>query len=95
MNEDWDTKFCFNPDELGVEHGEYDYVTKDGGFRIREDFETMAAEAVDGLYKPVTVLGRTFKASDIAKELCPSDWEAYVNTCIANLIVMGEIKEVR
>lgn len=92
---DWDTKFCFSSEELGVSKGEYDYVTHSGDPRIREDFETMAAKAVDDLHKPVTVLGRTLKASDIAREMLNNDWEAYVNSCIANLIAMEEIKEVR
>lgn len=95
MIENWDTKFCFTADEVGVETGEYDYVTRNGGFRVREDFETMAAEAVDDLHKPVTVLGRTIKASDIAREMLSYDWEAYVNSYIAHLITMEEVKEIR
>ena len=91
---DWDTRFCFTAEELGVAKGECDYVTHSGDLRIREDFETMAAEAVDDLHKPITVLGKTLKASDIAKEMLSDDWEAYVNSCIANLIAMDEIKEV-
>lgn len=91
---DWDTRFCFTSEELGVAKGEYDYVTHSGDLRIREDFETSAAKAVDDLHKPITVLGRTLKASDIAKEMLSDDWEACVNSCIAHLIAMGEIKEV-
>jgi len=91
---DCDTKFCFSSEELGVSKGEYDYVTRGGDLRIREDLEVMAAEAVDDLHKPVTVLGRTLNASDIAREMLSDDWEAYVNSCIAHLIAMDEIKEV-
>lgn len=54
----------------------------------------MAADAVDDLHKPITVLGRTLKASDIAREMLSDDWEGYVNSCIAHLITMEEIKEV-
>lgn len=95
MIENWDTQFCFTADELGVEQGEYDYVTHNGSFHVREDFETMAADAVDDLHKPITVLGRTLKASDIAREMLSDDWEAYVNSCIADLIATETIKEVR
>lgn len=91
---DWDTRFCFTSEELGVSKGEYDYVTHSGDLRIRADFKVMAAEAVDDLHKPVTVLGKTLKASDIAREMLSDDWEAYVNSCIAHLIAMEEIKEV-
>lgn len=52
---DWDTRFCFTAEELGVSEGEYDYVTYSGDLRIREDFEALAAEAVDDLHKPVTI----------------------------------------
>lgn len=94
MIENWDTKFCFTADELGVSKGEYDYVTRSGDLRIREDFEAMAADAVDELHKPITVLGRTIKASDIAREMLSDDWEAYVNVCIAHRIAMNDVKEV-
>lgn len=95
MIENWNTKFCFTADELGVKPGEYDYISRNGNLRIREDFEAMAADAVDELHKPITVLGRTLKASDIAREMLSDDWEVYVNSCIAHLIAMKEIKEVR
>lgn len=91
---DWDTRFCFTAEELGVSKREYDYVTKSGDLRIREDLEVSAADGVDELCKPVTVLGKTLKVSDIAREMLHSDWEAYVNSYIAHLIAMGEIKEI-
>ena len=94
LSMNWDTRFCFTAEELGVSNGEYDYVTKTGSLRTREDFEAHAADAVDELHKPVTVLGKTLKTSDIAREMLSDDWEAYVNSCIANLIAMEEIKEV-
>lgn len=71
------------------------YIEDGGDLRIREDFEAMAADAVDTLHKPIEVLGRTINASDIAREMLSDDWEAYVNSCIAHLIAMEEIKEVR
>lgn len=95
MIENWDTKFCFTSDELGVSKGEYDYVTRSGDLRTREDFEAIAANAMDEVYKTITILGRILKASDIAREMSCNDWEAYVNACIAHLIAKGEIKEVR
>lgn len=94
MIEIWDTKFCFTAGELGVAKGEYDYVTRSGDMRTREDFEAIAANTVDEVYKPITILGRTLKASDIAREMLGNDWEAYVNACIAHLIAKGEVKEV-
>lgn len=95
MIENWNLVFCLRANEMGIDSGEYDYVTRNGDLRTRDDFEDTAAKAVDYLYEPVTVLGRTLKASDIAREMLSDDWEAYVNTCIANMITMGEIKEVR
>lgn len=94
LSMNWDTHFCFTAEELGVNKGEYDYVTKDGKLCIREDFEDTVAKAIDDLHKPVTVLGKTLKVSDIAREMLHSDWEAYVNSYIAHLIAMGEIKEI-
>lgn len=95
MIENWNTKFCFTADELGIAKDEYDYVTNSGNLYIREDLEDMAAKAVDDLHKPITILGRTLKASDIAREMLSNDWEACVNSCTANLIATGMIKEVR
>lgn len=95
LSMNWNTRFCFTSEELGVSKGEYDYVTRSGDLRTREDFEDMAADAVDELHKPITVLGKTLKASDIAREMLPNDWDAYVNTCIGTLLGTEEIKEVR
>lgn len=94
LSMNWDTRFCFTAEELGVNKCEYTYVTKDGKLRIREDFEDTVAKAIDDLHKPITVLGRTLKASDIAREMLSDDWEACVNSCIAKLIATKEIKEV-
>lgn len=95
LSMNWNTRFCFTSEELGVAKDEYDYVTNSANTYIREDFEDMAAKAVDDLHKPITILGRTLKASDIAREMLSTDWEAYVNSCIADLIATGMIKEVR
>lgn len=91
----WDTRFCFDAEELGLTKGEYDYVTPNGDLRIREDIEAMATEALDELHKPVTVLGKMLKASDIAREMLSDDWQSFVNACIANLIAKNSIKEIR
>lgn len=95
MIENWNTRFCFTADELGVSKGEYDYVTSDGGLLTREDYEEYAAKAIDKLYKPITILGESFTPSDVAKEMCPDSWDAYVNLCISSQIATEEIKEIR
>ena len=63
------TEFDLNIVDQWFNERGYDYVSRNGNPRTREDFETMAADAVDDLHEPITVLGRTLKVSDIAREM--------------------------
>ena len=78
----FDNKFAYYATELGIEPGEYDYVNRDGLLLDRDFFENAAEEALNRKYADVRLLGKTLKVSDIAKELCPDEWEAYVDECI-------------
>jgi hypothetical protein len=78
----FDNKFAYYATELGLEPGEYDYVSRDGLLLDRDFFETAAEEALNRKYADVRLLGKTLKVSDIAKELCPDEWEAYVDESI-------------
>lgn len=44
-----------------------------------EAWENAAEAALNNKYGDVRLLGKTLKVSDIAKELCPEEWETYVD----------------
>lgn len=75
----FDNKLAYYATELGVEPGEYDYVSREGLLLDRDYFENAAEEALNRKYADVRLLGKTLKVSDIAKELCPEEWETYVD----------------
>lgn len=75
----FDNKLAYYATELGIEPGEYDYVSRDGLLLDHDYFETAAEIAMNRKYADVRLLGKTLKVSDIAKELCPDEWEAYVD----------------
>lgn len=75
----FDNKFAYYATELGIEPGEYDYVSRDGLLLDRDYFETAAEIAMNNKYADVRLLGKTLKVSDIAKELCPDEWLEYVD----------------
>lgn len=75
----FDNKLAYYATELGIEPGEYDYVNRDGLLLDRDYFETAAETALNNKYADVRLLGKTLKVSDIAKELCPDEWKAYVD----------------
>lgn len=79
----FDNKLAYYATELGIEPGEYDYVTRDGLLLDRDYFESAAEMALNNKYADVRLLGKTFKVSDIAKELCPDEWETYVDEGIS------------
>lgn len=78
----FDNKLAYYATELGIEPGEYDYVSRDGLLLDRDFFERAAEEALNNKYADVRLLGKSLKVSDIAKELCPDEWETYVEEVI-------------
>lgn len=86
----FDSKLAY----YATEPGEYDYVYRDGLLLDRDYFESAAEEALNNKYADVRLLGKTLKVSDIAKELCPDEWEAYVDEGINMHILLKLIRPI-
>lgn len=80
---DFDTTVAYRAHDLGLEQGEWDFVTYNGGLQLYEDYEEMAADTMDGIISPIELLGKEYKPSDIAREIDPAGWGAFVELGIA------------
>lgn len=90
----FDNKLAYYAMELGIEPGEYDYVNSDGLLLDRDFFENVAEVALNNKYADVRLLGKTLRVSDIAKELCPDEWEVYVDEFINMHILLKLVRPI-
>lgn len=91
---DFGSLYVYHATDLGLEPGEWDSVGDDGALLDYEFYEMAARIALDSMNEPVTILGKTFKVSDIAKEMCPDDWDAYVEAGITRGIANNTIRRI-
>lgn len=91
---DFDTTVAYHAKDLGLETGEWDFVTCNGGLQIYEDHEEMAADAMDDTKSPIVLLGKEYKPSEIASELDPDGWQAFVELGIAFAIDNNLIRKI-
>lgn len=91
----WDERVCYSADELGLESGEWDYVLRTGRLGLNDTLESYVEILVDIKYSPVTIFGKTIKASEIIKELMPDEWEYLVTNTTHDLISLGTIREIK
>lgn len=91
---DFDTTVAYRAKDLGLEPGEWDFVTCNGGLKIYEDYEEMAADAMDDTKSPIVLLGKEYKPSEIAREVDPAGWQSFVELGIAFAIANNLIREI-
>lgn len=91
---DFDTTVAYQAKDLGLEPGEWDFVTCNGGLQLYEDYEEKAADAMDGIKSPIKLLGKEYKPSDIAREADPAGWQAFVELGIAFAIANNLIRKI-
>lgn len=91
---DFDTTVAYRAKDLGLESGEWDFVTCNGDLQIYEVYEEMAADTIDGIKSPIKLLGKEYKPSDIARELNPKSWQAFVEFGIAYAIANNLIRRI-
>ena len=91
---DFDTVVAYCATDLGLETGEYDFVTKYGDLQDYEHYVELAENTVDGTNAPVELFGKTINPSDIAKELAPYEWEAFVELGIAYALANDLIRKI-
>ena len=91
---DFDTTVAYHAQDLGLEPGEWDFITRNGGLRLYEDYEEMAADAMDNTESPIELLGKEYKPSEIAREIDPDGWQAFVELSIARDIANDQIRKI-
>lgn len=91
---DFGTTAVYHAKDLGLEPGEWDFVTYNGGLKLYEDFEEMAADAMDDINSPIKLLGKEYKPSEIAREVDPAGWQAYVELVIAIAIANNLTRKI-
>lgn len=91
---DFDTTVAYRAKDLGLEPGEWDFVTYNGGLQLYEHYEEMAADTMDGIISPIELLGKEYKPSDIAREVDPTGWEAFVELGIAFAIANDLVRKI-
>ena len=91
---DFDTAVAYRAQDLGLEPGEWDFVTYNGGLQIYEDYEERASDAMDGTKSPIELLGKEYKPSEIAREVDPAGWRAFVELGIAFAIANDLIRKI-
>lgn len=90
----FDTVVAYRAQDLGLEPGEWDFVTCNGGLQLYEHYEELAADTIDGIESPIKLLGREHKPSDIAREVDPAGWQAFVELGIAFAIANNLIRRI-
>lgn len=91
---DFDTTVAYHAKDLGLEPGEWDFVTCNGGLQLYEDHEEMAADAMDDTKSPIALLGKEYKPSEIAREVDPAGWQAFVELVITFAIANNLIRKI-
>lgn len=91
---DFDTTVAYRAQDLGLEPGEWDFVTCNGGLQLYEDYEEMATNATDDTKSPIVLLGKEYKPSEIAREVDPDGWQAFVELGIAYAIANNLIRKI-
>lgn len=91
---DFDTTIAYHAQDLGLEPGEWDFVTCNGGLQLYEDFEEIGADTVDGINSPIELLGKEYKPSEIAREVDPAGWQAFVELGIGYAIANNLIRKI-
>lgn len=91
---DFATTVAYRAKDLGLEPGEWDFVTCNGGLQIYEDYEEMAADALDDTKSPIELFGKQYKPSEIAREVDPDGWQTFVELGIAFAIANNLIRKI-
>lgn len=91
---DFDTAIAYHAQDLGLEPGEWDFVTCNGGLQLYEHYEEFAADTMDSINSPIELLGKEYKHSDIAREVDPAGWQAFVELGIAFAIANNLIRKI-
>ena len=91
---DFNTTIVYRAQELGLEPGEWDFVACNGELQLYEYYEELAENTINGIESPIVLLGKEYKPSDVAKQVDPTGWEAFVELGIAYALANYLIRKI-
>lgn len=91
---EWELRKSYTPEELGIEPDLWDYVKKDGTLLTLENLEDACTRAFDKTNKPTLIFGRTYPASQIAREVAWNDWNDYMKDSLSAMRIEGIIRRI-
>lgn len=90
----WDKRKSYSSEELGLDKGMWDYVSKDGTLGVIEELEDICADAFDKKNGQISLFGKLYRASDVAREVAWDDWNDYVEDTLSTMCVEGIIRRI-
>lgn len=91
---DFNTTIAYRAQDLGLERGEWDFVTCNGELQLYEYYEELAENTINGIESPIVLLGKEYKPSDVAKEVDPVGWQAFVELGILYALAINLIRKI-
>lgn len=90
----WDKRKSYSSEELGLDKGMWDYVSKDGTLGIIEEFEDICADAFDKANRQIMLFGKAYRASEVAREVAWDDWNDFVQDAFTHVVSRGTIRRI-
>lgn len=90
----WDKRKSYSSEELGLDKGMWDYVSKDGTLGIIEEFEDTCADAFDKKNGQISLFGKLYRASEVAREVAWDDWNDFVRDMLTRVVSNGTIRRI-
>ena len=90
----WDMRKSFSSEELGLDNGMWDYVSKNGTLGTIEDFEDICADAFDKANGRIMLFGKLYRASEVAREMAWGDWNSFVQDALTHVVSNGAIRRI-
>lgn len=87
----WDKRKSYSSEELGLDKGMWNYVSKDGTLGIIEEFEDIRADAFDKVNGQIMLFGKLYRASEVAREVAWDDWNDFVQDALTHVVSHGTI----
>lgn len=90
----WGKRKSYSSEELGLDKGMWDYVSKDGTLGIIEEFEDICADAFDMESGQISLFGKLYRASEVAREVAWDDWNDFVRDMLTRVVSNGTIRRI-
>lgn len=90
----WDKRKSYSSEELGLDKGMWNYVSKDGTLGIIEEFEDVCADAFDKVNRQISLFGKLYRASEVAREVAWDDWNDFVRDMLTRVVSNGTIRRI-